>query len=125
MAFVKQEVLSPAHFSGNILLAHDTIDQTGEPRKAWIYNTGQRRVRRAPQIAYDGRNDIWRVSEAHEMQYYNYDVPLYAVDVTYEFLSGRYVVAGMENEEAFGVNRGKRFSRKEFSPNELRNNGVR
>jgi mannose-6-phosphate isomerase-like protein (cupin superfamily) len=25
-----------------------------EPRKAWIYNAGQRRVRRAPQVAYDG-----------------------------------------------------------------------
>lgn len=233
MVFVKEEVMSPARFSGNVLLAHDTIDQTKEPRKAWVYNSGQRRVRRAPQIAYDGpgnmtdgirtidnfdmingapdrydwhllgkqelfipynsyrlekkgvkyaeiiqkghinpeftryelhrvwvvetklkpgsrhiysrrtlyvdedtwqagiidhydgRNELWRLSEAHEMQYYNYDVPLYAVDVTYDMQSGRYIVTGMENEEPLGVDLGKRFPRKEFSPNELRNSGVR
>ncbi len=25
-----------------------------EPRSAWLYNAGQRRVRRAPQVSYDG-----------------------------------------------------------------------
>ena len=44
---------SPARLSGNILLIHETIDQVKEPRKAWIYNAGQRRIRRAPQVAYD------------------------------------------------------------------------
>ena len=29
------------------------MDQVREPRQAWTYNTGQRRVRRAPNIAYD------------------------------------------------------------------------
>lgn len=233
MVFVKEEVVSPARFSGNILLAHDTIDQAKEPRKGWIYNAGQRRVRRAPQISYDGpgnmcdgmctidnfdmingapdrydwkligkqelyipynsykleekglkyadiiqpghvnsaltryelhrvwvvdtqlkpgkrhiysrrtlyvdedtwqagiidhydvRNSLWRLSEAHEMQYYNYDAPLYAVSVINDLSSGRYVITGMENEEAFGVDLGKRFPRKEFSPNELRNSGIR
>src|SRR5690606_31199989 len=40
--------------AGNVLLVHETIDQVAEPRKAWIYNAGQRRVRRAPQVSYDG-----------------------------------------------------------------------
>jgi hypothetical protein len=44
---------SPARLTGNILLIHETIDQVKEPRKAWQYNAGQRRVRRAPQVAYD------------------------------------------------------------------------
>lgn len=44
---------SPSRLSGNVLLIHETIDQVKEPRKAWIYNAGQRRVRRAPQVAYD------------------------------------------------------------------------
>ncbi len=44
---------SPARLTGNILLVHETIDQVSEPRKAWQYNAGQRRVRRAPQVAYD------------------------------------------------------------------------
>ncbi|MNZ79248.1 hypothetical protein D3C78_978460 [compost metagenome] len=37
-----------------MLLVHETIDQVAEPRQAWMYNAGQRRVRRAPQVAYDG-----------------------------------------------------------------------
>lgn len=52
--YFKQEVTAPARLAGNVLLVHETIDQVAEPRKAWIYNAGQRRVRRAPQVAYDG-----------------------------------------------------------------------
>ncbi len=44
---------APARLTGNVLLVHETIDQVNEPRKAWQYNAGQRRVRRAPQVAYD------------------------------------------------------------------------
>jgi hypothetical protein len=47
---------SPARLTGNVLLVHETIDQVKEPRKAWQYNAGQRRVRRAPQVAYDAPN---------------------------------------------------------------------
>ncbi len=47
---------SPARLTGNVLLVHETIDQINEPRKAWQYNAGQRRVRRAPQVAYDAPN---------------------------------------------------------------------
>ncbi|MBM7061300.1 DUF1329 domain-containing protein [Pseudomonas sp. UL073] len=52
--YYKQRVTGPARMAGNVLLAHETIDQVNEPRMAWIYNSGQRRVRRAPQVAYDG-----------------------------------------------------------------------
>ena len=48
-----QEVESPARLAGNILLVHETLNQTVLPRQAWIYNPGQRRVRRAPNVAYD------------------------------------------------------------------------
>lgn len=49
-----QEVLAPARLTGTVLLVHETIDQVREGRRAWIYNAGQRRVRRAPNVAYDG-----------------------------------------------------------------------
>lgn len=52
--YIKQTVTAPARLSGTVVLAHETINQVKEPRMAWIYNAGQRRVRRAPQIAYDG-----------------------------------------------------------------------
>ena len=49
-----QRVLAPARLEGDVLLVHENIDQVTEPRKAWVYNAGQRRVRLAPNIAYDG-----------------------------------------------------------------------
>ena len=52
--YYKSTVLRPARLAGNITLVHETLDQVKEPRMAWIYNAGQRRVRRAPQVSYDG-----------------------------------------------------------------------
>jgi len=48
-----QSVMAPARLAGQILLVHETVDQGKEPRSAWTYNPGQRRVRLAPQVAYD------------------------------------------------------------------------
>jgi Protein of unknown function (DUF1329) len=48
-----QETLAPARLAGEILLVHETLDQSKEHRKAWLYNPGQRRVRRAPNVAFD------------------------------------------------------------------------
>lgn len=49
----KQKVTEPARLAGTALLVHETLDQVKQPRQAWTYNSGQRRVRRAPNIAYD------------------------------------------------------------------------
>jgi hypothetical protein len=48
-----QSVTAPARLAGQILLVHETVDQAKEPRSAWTYNPGQRRVRLAPNVAYD------------------------------------------------------------------------
>ncbi|MDX2224330.1 MAG: DUF1329 domain-containing protein [Rhodospirillaceae bacterium] len=53
LAYFLQEVTAPARLAGTILLVHETLDQRAEPRNAWTYNPGQRRVRRAPNVAYD------------------------------------------------------------------------
>ena len=52
--YFMRRALSPARLTGNVLLVHETIDQVQEARRAWSYNAGQRRVRRAPTVAYDG-----------------------------------------------------------------------
>ncbi|MUH71664.1 DUF1329 domain-containing protein [Psychrosphaera haliotis] len=49
----KQNVTQPARLAGTALLVHETMDQVKKPRQAWTYNSGQRRVRRAPNVAYD------------------------------------------------------------------------
>lgn len=231
--YFKQKVKSPARLAGNVLLVHETIDQVKEPRKAWIYNAGQRRVRRAPQVAYDGpgtaadglktadnldlfngapdryewelvgkrelyipynsfkldekgvkyetiikpyhmnpdltryelhrvwvvkaklksgtrhiygartfymdedtwqagvidlydgRGNLWRVQEAHQMQYYNAQVPLYAMETVYDLQNGRYLALGLENEEDEGVVFNIETSKVDWKPQALRRAGRR
>lgn len=48
-----QETIAPARLAGEVLLVHETLDQSVENRRAWVYNPGQRRVRRAPNVAFD------------------------------------------------------------------------
>lgn len=52
--YFKQKIQSPSRLAGNVLLVHEPLNQVKEQRRAWVYNAGQRRVRRAPQVAYDG-----------------------------------------------------------------------
>ena len=231
--YFKQAIVAPARLAGNVLLVHETINQVTEPRRAWVYNAGQRRVRRAPQVAYDGpgtaadglrttdnfdmfngapdrydweiigkkemyipynsyklmdrslsyddiikaghieqdytryelhrvwhvratlkdgerhvyaqrdfyvdedtwqatiidhydgRGELWRVAEAHNLQFYDHSVPWYAIETLYDLLSGRYLALGLTNEEPapyeFGADRRSR----EYTPSALRRAGVR
>ena len=70
IAFFIQETTAPARYAGEILLVHETLDQSKENRRAWVYNPGQRRVRRAPNVAFDnpGTNaDNQRTSDQYDM----------------------------------------------------------
>jgi len=49
IAFYRQ----PATLEGTIYLVQDSLDTIKDPRRAWIYNAGQRRVRRAPDLCCD------------------------------------------------------------------------
>lgn len=53
LVYFYQEVMSPPRLAGQVLLVHETLNSQIGPRQAWVYNPGQRRVRRAPNIAYD------------------------------------------------------------------------
>ena len=66
----KQAVVAPARLAGTILLAQETMDQIKEPRRAWVYNAGRRRVTRAPNVAYDNPGtaaDGQRTSDQFDM----------------------------------------------------------
>lgn len=70
LLYFKQSVTAPARLAGSILVVHETMDQVKEPRRAWLYNTGQRRVRRAPNVAYDNPGtaaDGMRTSDQFDM----------------------------------------------------------
>ncbi|MEX3773771.1 DUF1329 domain-containing protein [Pseudomonas sp. MYb118] len=231
--YFKQKVTAPARLAGGVLLVHETLDQVKEPRAAWVYNAGQRRVRRAPQVSYDGpgtaadglrtsdnldmyngapdrydwklegkkemyiasdsyklddptlkysdilkaghinqdlaryelrrvwhvvatlkdgqrhiyakrdfyidedtwqaavidhydgRGQLWRVAEAHAENYYDKQVPWYALETLYDLQSGRYLALGMKNEEKQAYDFGFTASVSDFSPAALRQEGVR
>ncbi|MBB65493.1 MAG: outer membrane lipoprotein-sorting protein [Waddliaceae bacterium] len=232
VGYFLQKVTAPAYLAGTILLVHETLNQSEEPRSAWTYNPGQRRVRRAPNIAYDNpgtasdgqrttdqydmfngapdrydwtligkkeifvpynaypiqspkikykdllraghmnpehtryekhrvwvleanvkkefkhifpkrvfyldedswqilvadqydsRGQIWRLSEAHCLNYYNVPTILDTIQVHYDLLNGRYLVFGMKNEgriENFDVE----LQVADFTPQRLRRAGRR
>ncbi|TPG76847.1 DUF1329 domain-containing protein [Pseudomonas arsenicoxydans] len=231
--YFKQKVTAPARLAGGVLLVHETLDQVKEPRSAWVYNAGQRRVRRAPQVSYDGpgtaadglrtsdnldmfngapdrydwklegkkemyiasdsykldspnlkyddiikaghinqdltryelrrvwhivatlkegqrhiyakrdfyidedtwqaavidhydgRNQLWRVAEAHAQDYYNVQVPWYTLETLYDLQSGRYLALGMKNEEKQAYDFGFTATTSDFTPAALRQDGVR
>jgi len=70
LIYFKQGVSAPARLAGSILVAHETMDQVKEPRRAWVYNAGRRRVARAPNVAYDNPGtaaDGQRTSDQFDM----------------------------------------------------------
>jgi hypothetical protein len=70
LLFFTQETTGPARLAGEVLLVQETIDQAKEARRAWVYNPGQRRVRRAPNVAFDnpGTNaDNLRTTDQFDM----------------------------------------------------------
>jgi hypothetical protein len=233
IAYFKQTVTAPARLAGEVLLVHETLNQARENRKAWLYNPGQRRVRRAPNVAhdnprtagdglatsdqldifngsperynwnlvgrkemlvpynsyklhsnqlkysdilkplhinqeharyelhrvwvvdatlkegtrhvykrrtfyidedswqaqvvdcYDNRDQIWRVQEAHSINYY--DVPSFwtTLELTMDLQSGRYLGIALNNEERLTYDHSVTFTPEDFSPASLRRAGVR
>jgi hypothetical protein len=70
IAYFIQETIAPARLVGEVLLVQETLDQSVENRRAWVYNPGQRRVRRAPNVAFDNpgtNSDNLRTSDQFDM----------------------------------------------------------
>lgn len=52
--YFKQSILSPPREAGRVLVVHIPSNRVTYDQNAWVYNPGQRCVRRAPTIKYDG-----------------------------------------------------------------------
>ncbi|MGE0030451.1 MAG: DUF1329 domain-containing protein [Steroidobacteraceae bacterium] len=228
-----QETTAPARLAGEILLVHETLDQTKEQRRAWLYNTGQRRVRRAPNVAfdnpgtasdglrtsdqldvfngsperydwklvgkqeiivpynayplhsnklknsdilkplhisqeharyelhrvwvvdailkpgqrhiykrrtfyvdedswqilmvdcYDNRDQLWRIQEAHSINYYEIPTFWTTLELTYDLQAGRYLALGLDNEEPYTVNFNAKRTAADFTPAAIARRGTR
>jgi len=53
LLYLMQTINSPARLAGTLLLVHESVNQALRPRDAWVYNPSQKRVIRAPNVAYD------------------------------------------------------------------------
>ncbi len=53
MLAIKSKTIAPALLAGDGALVIEPLDQTDDPRKAWLYSEAIRRVVRSPYFAYD------------------------------------------------------------------------
>lgn len=53
LSYYKNVTTAPSSIAGEATLVHEPLDQAKEPRLAWTYNPGQRRVLRAPSVGHD------------------------------------------------------------------------
>lgn len=50
--YLKTRIMAPSSLAGTLNLVHETLDQVRSPRLAWRYESGERRLRRSPNLAY-------------------------------------------------------------------------
>jgi hypothetical protein len=73
---------------------------------------------------YDGRGQLWRVSEAHCINYYDAQVFWSTLEVHTDLLAGRYLAIGLDNENKMYDFTLKR-TPQDYTPAKLRQEGVR
>ena len=75
---------------------------------------------------YDGRGELWRVKEAHNLSHYQVKVPWYAVETSHDLISGRHLPIGLDNElKGYQYEWNYKTSEREYTPAALRRAGVR
>ncbi|MDT4839693.1 hypothetical protein FQZ97_734890 [compost metagenome] len=74
---------------------------------------------------YDGRGQLWRVGEGHQVLNYQAGVSSYAAISLYDLVAGRYLVMNLINEAKRGITYDLQFSLNDFTPAALRNAGIR
>ena len=70
---------------------------------------------------YDGRDDLWRFSEAHVINYYEIPVLLPTAELHYDLKSGQYLLEWIVEPVNFSAN----LTTADFTPEALRQAGTR
>jgi hypothetical protein len=73
---------------------------------------------------YDTRGKLWRLAEAHPIQFVNANTPWYGAQFSYDLQSGRYV-AEVNNEEEDAFVFGYKIKHKNFTASALRRQGIK
>ena len=73
---------------------------------------------------YDARGQLWRVSEAHCINYYDAQTFWSTLEVHVDLQNGRYLAIGLDNENTM-YNFALKRTPADFTPDSLRRDGVR
>jgi hypothetical protein len=73
---------------------------------------------------YDARGQLWRVSEAHCINYYDAQAFWSTLEVHVDLQNGRYLAIGLDNENTM-YNFALKRTPADFTPDSLRRDGVR
>ncbi|MCT7358426.1 MAG: outer membrane lipoprotein-sorting protein [Thalassobium sp.] len=74
---------------------------------------------------YDEKGELWQVTEAHTINYYDIQLVYPTLEVTYDLESGRYYAEGLDNERGATINFSRELDANDFSPNAIRREAVR
>lgn len=74
---------------------------------------------------FDEKGQLWQVTEAHTINYFEIPLVYTTLEVTYDLESGRYYAEGLDNERGATLNFSKSLSEDDFSPNAIRREAVR
>ena len=128
------EIIQPGHIDQDLVRYEKhrvwAVEATLKPSQRHIY---QRRTAYFDEDGYnmlggelyDARGGLWRVQEAHLIQYYDVPTCFNASDVVYDLVEGRYVIQNLKNEEE-GINfNADDITDNMFLPEEMRRRIVR
>jgi hypothetical protein len=74
---------------------------------------------------YDNRDQLWRVSEINNVNFYNIPVVFYCTDFHMDLQAGRYAVAWLNAEEPAWTMNPDKYTDKDFTTQALRRMGRR
>ncbi len=74
---------------------------------------------------YNRNDELWRVSEAHLINYYEVPVPWTTLELTYDLKSERYFVEGLDNEQRQPLNFSPNLNIREFTTSSVRRQATR
>ncbi|MGV8996229.1 MAG: DUF1329 domain-containing protein [Parvibaculaceae bacterium] len=74
---------------------------------------------------YDGRGQLWRVQEMQQIQRYNVPLCGSSAEVVYDVQAGRYLALGLQNEEPPVNYFADELDASRYTPNSIRQMGVR
>ncbi len=70
--------------------------------------------------SFNQQGELLSTAEGHLINFYDQSLPFYVMEAIYDLQSQRYVIFGLNNEEARGYDFSKSFSRGNFTPSALR-----